>query len=134
MGDTGPATTGVLRRALRVLVFRATAAELEGLDRRHLALGLVCTWLVGVGRYWDAPRAHLVQHLGLGSVVYVFGLALLLWATGAAMRPRSWSFRRVLTFVTLTSPPAALYALPVERWLPLETANTANIWFRRRSC
>src|SRR3712207_7552248 len=44
-----------------------------------LAFGLACTWLVGVGRYWDNPRASLLQHLGVGSVVYVFALALLLW-------------------------------------------------------
>lgn len=38
------------RVALRVLCFEATREELLSLDRRHLALGLAATWLVGMGR------------------------------------------------------------------------------------
>src|SRR3954454_22335388 len=100
----------LLRTALRVLTFRASREELHSLDRRHLAFGLVCTWLVGIGRWWDDPGAPLFLHLGLGSVLYVFILSLLLWLIVWPLRPRDWSYERLLTYVTLTSPPAALYA------------------------
>jgi len=57
--------------ALRLLFFRASQSELIQLGWRHLAIGVICTWLVGVGRYWDNPRAGLLQHLGVGSVIYI---------------------------------------------------------------
>jgi hypothetical protein len=113
----------------RILTFRARRPELVSMDAGHLALGLVCTWLVGMGRSWDDPGAGLLQRLGTGSVVYVFALALLLWLTLWPLRPENWSYARVLTFVTLTAPPAALYALPVERWMSIPAARSANFWF-----
>jgi hypothetical protein len=116
----------VLRTTARVLCFRASREELLALDRRHLAFGLACTWLVGIGRYWDDPRAHLVQHLGLGSVIYVFALSLFLWLLLWPLAPKDWSWRRLLTFVTLVSPPAALYAIPVERFMSLDAARGLN--------
>jgi hypothetical protein len=119
----------VLRTALRVLFFRASRDELLRIDHRHLTLGLVATWLVGIGRYWDSPRAGLFQKVGLGSVVYVFVLTSLLWAILWPLRPKSWSWVRLLTFVTLLSPPAALYAIPVEMFTRLETAQTLNATF-----
>ncbi|MCM3870508.1 MAG: hypothetical protein ND895_07445 [Pyrinomonadaceae bacterium] len=87
------------------------------------------TWLVGIGRWWDDPDAQLLQHLGVGSVVYIFVLALLLWLIVWPLKPQNWSYRHVLTFVALTSPPAILYAIPVERFTSLETARTLNVWF-----
>lgn len=48
----------LLGRWLRLLSFRATAADHEQLGRRALAAGLVATWLVGMGRYWDDPGGH----------------------------------------------------------------------------
>ena len=49
----------------RVLTFRATGEELRSLGWGHLVAGLLCTWIVGIGRYWDHPRATLPQYLGL---------------------------------------------------------------------
>jgi len=98
----------VLRLHLRVLTFLATEKELLALDRRHLAWGLFCTWLVGVGRWWDDPGARLLQHLGLGSVIYVFSLSALLWLLTWPLRPKNWSYFRVLTFVSLCSAPGLL--------------------------
>jgi hypothetical protein len=115
--------------ALRLLFFRSSREELLALDQRHLVLGLVCTWLVGMGRYWDDPGAHLLQHLGVGSVVYVFVLSGFLWLLMWPLGPEEWSFRRLLTFVSLVSPPAALYAIPVERFLTLDVARSVNVWF-----
>jgi hypothetical protein len=97
--------------------------------RAFLVFGLLFTWLAGVGRYWDNPRAFLWQHLGLGSVVYAFVLALLIWAMLVALRPKNWSYRNVLLFVTLTSPPAILYAIPVEKFMTTDAAVSANVWF-----
>lgn len=111
---------------MRILTFRATREELLSLRGRHLAFGLFCTWIVGMGRFWDNPRAGLLQHLGLGSLAYVFVLAAFLWLLTAPLRPDDWSFARLLTFVTLVSPPAILYALPFQYWMPMYAASDAN--------
>lgn len=132
MGDatTGtPVERSVAGTALRFLTFRAPREDWLLLDHRHLALGLICTWAVGIGRYWDHPNAHPLQYLGAGSLMYVVLLSLLLWLVIAPLRPQDWSYKRVLTFVSLTSAPAALYAIPVERFYDLETARTINVWF-----
>lgn len=118
-----------LRTLARVIFFRASQTEFKQLSSRHLLVGLVCTWLVGIGRYWDNPRVGWLQHLGVGSVVYLFILSLFLWLIIWPLRPRSWSYFRVLTFVSLVSPPAILYALPVEKFVSLDTANTVNAIF-----
>jgi hypothetical protein len=119
----------VAATALRVLTFRASRDELASLGRPHLAVGLACTWLVGMGRWWDDPGAHILQHLGLGSVAYVFVLSLLLWAPARPLATAELTYGRLLTFVTLTAPPAMLYAIPVERMTDLDTARTLNVWF-----
>lgn len=87
------------------------------------------TWLCGVGRYWDNPKADLWQHLGLGSVTYIFVLAFILWLLIMPLKPNNWTYKNILLFVSLTSPPAILYAIPVERFSSLETAQTLNVWF-----
>ena len=81
------------------------------------------------GRYWDNPRAELWQYVGLGSVAYVFVLALIIWVLIAPLKPKNWSYMNVLLFITLTSPPAVLYAIPVERFMTLELAQQTNVWF-----
>ncbi|MFN2492302.1 MAG: hypothetical protein ABR501_05385 [Pyrinomonadaceae bacterium] len=113
----------------RLLTFRITRDEFLQFNSRHLALGVTCTWLVGIGRWWDDPGANLLQHLGIGSVIYIFLLSLLLYAVVWPLKPENWSYRHVLTFVSLTSPPAILYAIPVERFTTFETARTLNVWF-----
>ena len=118
----------VLKLEGRLLSLRATKDDLISLDVRHLLFGLVCTWVVGIGRYWDNPRVGLLQHLGMGSVVYIFVLSLFLWLIVWPLRPKNWSYFRVLTFITLVSPPAIIYAIPVESW-NLETANSINSLF-----
>jgi hypothetical protein len=94
-----------------------------------LAWGLFVTWLAGMGRYWDHPNANWWQYAGLGSVAYVFVLSAFLWLIVAPLRPRNWSFLAVLIFVTLTSLPAVLYAIPVETFMTLENAQAANVIF-----
>ena len=114
---------------LRLLTFRISREEFLRFDNRHLAFGVVCTGVVGVGRWWDDAGANLLQHVGVGSVIYIFLLSLLLWLVIWPLKPEGWSYRHVLTFVSLTSPPAILYAIPVERFTTLETARTLNVWF-----
>ena len=114
----------------RFLFFRSGADEMAAMPwRRFLGPALVATWLVGMGRYWDHPSAKLLQMFGVGSLVYVFVLGALLWAVVKPLGPSGWSYPQIVTFVALTAPPAALYAIPVERWLPLDTAIAANAWF-----
>ena len=112
-----------------MLGFRATADDYAALDGKDLALGLFVTWLVGMGRYWDDSKAGIEQHLGLGSVVYVFVLATLLWLIARPVMPERVTWFGLLVFVTMTSPPAAFYAIPVELWMTLESANQINLIF-----
>jgi hypothetical protein len=113
----------------RLLTFREPSAAIVESWRGYLAVGLGFTWLAGVGRYWDSPRALQWQQWGLGSLAYVFLLALVIWLIVIPLRPERWSYRSVLVFVTLTSPPALLYAIPVERFMTLGDAQTMNAWF-----
>ena len=117
-----------LTTCLRVLSFRFQSEDLA-FDRRLLGFGLAFTWLAGIGRYWDHPDPHLLQRLGIGSVVYVFALAALLWIVLAPLKTGRLSFLSLLTLITLSSPPALLYAIPVERFVELETAQDINVWF-----
>ncbi|HRI01068.1 MAG TPA: hypothetical protein PK006_08450 [Saprospiraceae bacterium] len=82
-----------------------------------------------MGRYWDDPRASLLQHLGLGSVIYIFCLAFFIWLIVLPLKVDGWTYKITLTFIALTSFPALFYAIPVERFYSLETANSINVWF-----
>ncbi len=67
--------------------------------------------------------------MGLGSIAYIFCLSVLIWLIVLPIRPETWSYKSVLTFVGLTSPLAWLYAIPVETFLPLPLAIEINIRF-----
>jgi len=99
----------LMRLWLSLLTFRATREDYESLcGGRYLIGGLIACWIVGIGRYWDDPRATLLQHTGLGSVAYVFVLAAVLWLIAKPAAPERFTYVGILTFITLTSPPAAL--------------------------
>src|SRR5262245_4439239 len=115
------------RTVARILTFRATGEELRNLRGTHLIVGFLLTWIVGMGRWWEDPRANLLQHLGVGSLAYVVVLALFLWLIIWPVVPRA-SYRNVLTYVTLTAPPAALYAIPVRSWFDLAVAQDIRLW------
>ncbi len=119
----------VLKDQIDLLLFRSIRPDLKTYGLHYIAWGLFITWLVGVGRYWDHPNADTWQYFGLGSVAYVFILAALLWLIVMPLRPANWSYRNVLIFVMLTSLPALLYAIPVEKFMSLAAAQTANVWF-----
>ncbi len=114
---------------VRLLTFRLKREDMLLFNNRHFIAGLIGTWLVGMGRYWDDPGAKMLQHLGMGSVIYIFVMAGLIWLIVLPFRIKGWKYFTVLTFVSLTSFPAIFYAIPVERFLTIETANTINVWF-----
>jgi hypothetical protein len=119
----------LVRDVGRLLSFRRMGPGVRNHADAYLAFGLMMTWLAGIGRYWDNPRAELWQLAGLGSLAYVYSLALLLWLLILPLRARHWTYRNVLLFVCLTSPPALLYAIPVERFMSGEAALATNAWF-----
>lgn len=119
----------VLRTQLDFLLLRPVRISVSKDFWTWFPFVLVITWLVGIGRYWDHPSAELWQYLGLGSIAYIFCLATLLFLVVWPLRPSNWEYRGVLVFVGLTSLPAALYAVPVERFVDLDTAKSINAWF-----
>lgn len=114
---------------IKLLTFKLTREEMLTFNKRHFFLGLVGTWLVGMGRYWDDTGANWMQHLGLGSVIYIFVLALFIWLILLPFKIQNWNYFIVVTFIGLTSFPAIFYAIPVEKFLSIETSNTINVWF-----
>jgi hypothetical protein len=114
---------------VRLLTFKLSRAEMLEFRKEHFIAGLIGTWVVGMGRYWDDPGASWLQHLGLGSVIYIFGLAAFVWLVVKPFRVEGWSYFTVLTFIGLTSFPAIFYAIPVERFFSIQIANTMNVWF-----
>ena len=119
----------VLRDQRDLLLFRPFKPDLAAHGHLYLGWGLLTAWLVGIGRYWDHPKAQLWQYLGLGSVAYVFVMALILWLLIWPLKPANWSYRNVLVFVMLTSLPAILYAIPVEQFMGREAAAGMNVAF-----
>lgn len=118
------------RLMFRVLLFRATTAELDNLGWRNLPYALPIVWLVGYGRWWDDPNPlSLLHRSGLGSVVYVFVLAGLLWIASLPLRERTLTYPKMLAFVSLTALPGALYAIPVETFMTNDMAIRMNIIF-----
>jgi hypothetical protein len=127
-GDSSHWLARYVRTNLRFLAFRNT--PIAAADReRFIKAALVCTWIAGIGRYWDHPDAFWWQYAGLGSLVYVFLMSVLLGFVGQPLVPRAWNMPNVLLFVAMTSPLAWLYAIPVERFMPIEAAVQANAWF-----
>jgi hypothetical protein len=114
---------------LKLLTFKLTRDEMLGFNNKHLIAGIIGTWVVGMGRYWDDPKASLLQHLGLGSVIYIFLLAGFIWLILLPFKIEKWNYKTVLTFIALTSFPAIFYAIPVERFFSIATANKMNVWF-----
>jgi hypothetical protein len=109
------------------LTFRLSREDYLALDRRHLGVALLCTWVVGIGRWWDDEKASLLLRSGLGSVAYTCILAGLFWLVVLPLRPRDWTYPKVLTLVAMTAPPGIVHAIPIERIFDLTTANVVNL-------
>lgn len=119
----------VFQAIQRLLFFKINREEMLQFSRAHFLAGLIGTWVVGMGRYWDDPGANILQHLGLGSVIYIFVLAFFIWLIVLPFKVNGWNYFIVLTFISLTSFPAIFYAIPVERFVSLAQANQLNVWF-----
>ena len=119
----------VLVQEWRLLTFRRAAIRLDTQRTAYLSFAVAATWLAGIGRYWDHPSAGWWQSAGLGSLAYSVVLAAIIFVVVLPLRPRRWSYLGVLVFVGLTAPPAWLYAIPVERFLSMDTAASVNLWF-----
>lgn len=113
----------------RFLAFKEAKPDLVHHRNLYIGMVLLFTWLAGIGRYWDNPKAHLWQHLGLGSLAYIFLMALLIWLTILPLKPIAWTYLKVWTFVGLTSLPGVLYAIPVERFMSMEASQAMNVLF-----
>lgn len=114
---------------LQILLLRFEWADIQKLGVKQFAIGLCGTWLVGMGRYWDDDKASLLQHAGFGSVIYIFVLAAFIWLMITPYKIKDWNYFKVLTFISLTSFPAAFYAIPVEKFCTIQLANKINVWF-----
>ncbi|MBI1780371.1 MAG: hypothetical protein HYR66_03250 [Sphingobacteriales bacterium] len=119
----------IIQTIIRLLTFKITRAEMLQFNKGHFLIGLIGTWVVGMGRYWDDKGASLLQHLGIGSVIYIFILAGFVWLILKPFFIDNWNYFTVLTFISLTSFPAIFYAIPVESFFTVYTANTMNVWF-----
>ena len=113
----------------RLLTFKLTREEMLQFNWRHFIAGLIGTWIVGMGRNWDHANASLLQHLGFASIIYIFLLSGFIWLIVKPYFVEKWNYFIVLTFIALTSFPAILYAIPVEKVFSIQTANTINGWF-----
>ncbi len=114
---------------LRLLTFRRLSDGARRHFQVYLTLSLAITVLAGVGRYWDKPDAQWWQYLGLGSFAYVFALAAIVWTVVKPLRPERWTYAAVLLFITMTSAPGFIYAIPVERCMSVQNARSVNYAF-----
>ena len=119
----------LLKTELKLLSFKNVKIDIQSSGNYYFFFGLLMTWFAGMGRHWDNPKAELWQYWGLGSVIYVFILAFIIWIIIKPLKPQNWSYMGVLIFVMLTSPTAFFYAIPVERYFSMQTAQMMNIWF-----
>jgi phage shock protein PspC (stress-responsive transcriptional regulator) len=60
----------------RFLTFRSVSPAVQTNWSAFLALGLFFTWLAGIGRYWDNPRAQVVMTLSMLSILLAPLLAI----------------------------------------------------------
>jgi hypothetical protein len=113
----------------RILTLRATEDELLNLRWPHLIWGLFWVWMAGIGRAWDLKEASLFTRSGIGSIFYVVALTTFLFIFIWPLRPKDWSWRRMLTFVSMTGIVGLLYAIPLEMMLPTAQAVEGNTIF-----
>ncbi|GHD28209.1 hypothetical protein [Parahalioglobus pacificus] len=119
----------ILKNQIRFLFFKGARPNLRDHFPDYLVYVVLVSLAAGVGRYWDSLDAYPWQYFGLGSVAYIFVLSLFLFLVVIPMKPANWGCRSVIVFVGLTSLPALLYAIPVERYFSLEIAQSMNAWF-----
>ena len=118
-----------IKKMFQLLFFKIGRKEILEFNNSDLVTGIAFTWIVGMGRYWDDPGASWLQHLGGGSLIYIYILSFLIWLILKPFGIPDWSRKNVLIFVSFTSAPAILYAIPVERFFDIDTSATLNAYF-----
>jgi hypothetical protein len=113
----------------RFLTFRFRHEDYDRLGWPHLALGVLCTWLVGIGRNWDLATAPPYAKAGLGSLAYILVFSLVLWCFARPLAGPGRSYVWMLTVISMTAIPGLVYAIPVERFMPLQDAQITNLAF-----
>lgn len=117
-----------LRSIGRILTFRATCGDIENDVWPLLLIGVLLTWAVGFGRWWDDPRElPYFARMGFGSVLYVFVLSGLLWVISYPLAKEKVGYADFAAFVAATSVPGFVYALPIEAISASSTASFYNI-------
>lgn len=129
MPETGFSPVSAFQGVARTCFCRLRREELNSFGLSHLGVALGLTWLAGIGRYWDSPRASGLQQLGLGSVAYLLLMSGMIWLLSLPLQLRGWRYARIATYLGFTAPLAFLYAIPVERWMSVEDAMSANAAF-----
>lgn len=121
------------RQAIRdlghFLTFRATPEMYDRIGVEHAVLGFTTTWLVGIARNWDYPDAPYVARAGLGSLAYIFVLALVLFVMAWPISYEKRNYWHVLTAISMTAGPGLVYGIPVEMFMSVEGAQGANLIF-----
>ena len=69
----------ILKTILRLLTFKMTRKKILTSNKNHFIAGLLGTWIVRIGSYWNDNGASLLLHFGLGSVIYIFALSAFIW-------------------------------------------------------
>ena len=129
MAGTGNPWLASVRLLWRTLTFRSSVEEYEDATWHAYVVGFALVWLAGIGRTWDDLEASLVRKLGLGSLVYVVVLAGLVAIFALPLARKRLAYQHILLFVTMTALPALIYAIPIERWTDMATAQVLNLQF-----
>jgi hypothetical protein len=125
MGTIGTALTDFWRFA----VFQPIKGDPATHWRTYLIVGVLITWIVGFGRYWDDASAKLLLRSGVTSIAYALVLSAFIWLLVLGLKPQRWSYRNVLLMVTMTALPGIIYAIPVEMLMEPSAAGAANMTF-----
>jgi hypothetical protein len=113
----------------RFLLLKPLRGDVAKNWRAYFAVGVLITWLVGIGRAWDHPDDPLLARSGVLSLLYILALSAFIWLVGVALKPERWRYRNVLLMTTMTAAPGIIYAIPVERFLNPDVARATNLIF-----
>ena len=101
----------IIKDTFRLLTFRLTREEFFVFGNKHLIFGLICTWLVGIGRYWDNPQAVFNIMGGIREPSpndSAYGVLLLLFIISIFLVPILLITYIVLTIKATRKPPNVL--------------------------
>ena len=56
-----PSDMSIFQSIIKLLTFRISRQEFLEFDKNHFIIGLIGTWIVGMGRYWDDSIANFLH-------------------------------------------------------------------------